>query len=165
MKTIILFLLFAVPVLAQNGFRTEKGKIIWEHTYDENANIETLIKGQEKLSLLLVEGNVYDGIADAIKSTVDANSVRLASDANFSFTITKIDGGYKVRVYNYVFLEKYGPMQMRTVPNAIEKYYLEYGKIRNSDKTKTDLGYLDGFLTGAFLPQVVQAGAEVAVSK
>ncbi len=40
------------------------------------------------------------------------------------------------------------------------KYYLEYGKIRNSDKTKTDLGYVDNFLTGLFVPQVAEAPAD-----
>ncbi|KOS06234.1 hypothetical protein AM493_09475 [Flavobacterium akiainvivens] len=166
MKTIVLFLLCTLPALAQDGFRTEKGKIVWEHTFTENVpNLESLITAQEKMKLVSEEESLYTGKAEAIKSTIDVNSVRLASDANFDFTITKVAGGYKVRVTNYVFLEKYGPMQLRIIPNSLDKYYLEYGKIRNSDKTKTDLGYVDGYLTGLFLSQIVTAQGPALTAK
>lgn len=157
---IIVFLLITLPAIAQNGFKTEKGKIVWEHFFAEDANLKTLVEGNEKMKIVSADDTSCAGKAEGIVSTIGANSIRLQSDANFDFTITKVAGGYTVKVINYVFLEKYGPSQMRILPGSLEKYYLEYGKIRNSDKTKTELGYVDNFLTGLFVPQPAPAPAD-----
>lgn len=157
MKTTILFLLFTLPLFAQNGFKAEKGKIVWEHFYPEtNAKFDSIVKRHEKIKVLSSDNVLYTGKAEGIKSTIDSNSVRLESDANFDFTITRVDGGYKVAVTNYTLLEKYGPLQMRIIPATLGKYYIDNGKIRPSVKTQTDLSYVDGFLTGLFAPQAAE---------
>lgn len=157
----MLFLLFTLPAFAQDGFKSENGKIVWEHVYPEaGAKIKSIIDSQDKMTILSSDDATFTGQAEAIKSTIDANSARLESDANFDVTITKVEGGYKVRVTNYVLLEKYGPMQLRIKPASLNKYYADKGKIRNSLKTQTDLSYVDGFLTGLFLPQIVETTPE-----
>lgn len=155
MKTVVLFLLFAVPALAQQGFRAEKGKMVWEHFYtEEGAVIKAAIESRDKMKLEVTDLAAMSGKADGIKSTLDINSARLESDADFDFTVTKVEGGYKVVVTNYTLLEKYGPLQMRIIPASLGKYYMDNNKIRTSEKTKTDLAYVDAFLTSVFLPKV-----------
>lgn len=158
MKAIVFFLLLAVPALAQHGFRAEKGKIVWEHFYTEDgAVIKAAIESRDKMKLDVTDLAAMSGNADGIKSTLDINSARLESDADFDFTVTKVEGGYKVVVTNYTLLEKYGPMQMRIIPASLGKYYMDNDKIRTSEKTKTDLAYVDAFLTSVFLPKVEEA--------
>lgn len=163
MKTTLLFLLLTIPAFAQNGFKTEKGKIVWERFFPESgADIKSIIEAQEKMKVLNADEASFIGKAEAVKNDIYANSVRLESDANFDFAVTKVKGGYTVKVTNYVFLEKYGPSQVRILPGSLEKYYIEYGKIRNSAKTQSDLGYIDGFLTGLFLPQPAENAVPAA---
>jgi hypothetical protein len=158
MKTVALFLLFALPALAQHGFRVEKGKIVWEHFYAENGEtIRSAIESREKMKLEITGPDAMSGKADGIRSTINVNSVRLESDANFDFTVTKVVGGYKVVVRNYTLLEKYGPSQLRIIPASLGKYYMDNGKIRTSIKTMTDLGHVDAFLTGVFLLKIEDA--------
>ncbi len=151
MKTAVLFLVFALPALAQTGFKTERGKIVWERFFPASgADIKSIIESHENIKLEDSNDVAFTGKAEAIKNEIYANSVRLESDANFDFSVTRVEGGCKVRVTNYVFLEKYGPSQMRILPGSLEKYYLEHGRIRNSEKTSTDLAYIDGFLSSVF---------------
>jgi hypothetical protein len=164
MNKILLLLLFTVPALAQNGFRMEKGKMIWEHTFATIQDINTLVTNVKGMSTDGAEGNVFKGKGAEVKSTVETESIRLKSDANFTFTITVVPGGYVVKVSNYVFLEKYGPLQMRIVQNPIEKYYVEYSKIRQTPKSQNDLHVLDGFLTGVFSGQAATADAVSSAS-
>jgi hypothetical protein len=164
MKTLLLFLLCAAPVFAQNGFTSEKGKIVWQHAFTgAEAELKAILGQQDKIKILDHAGATMSGQGQAVKNTADIASVRLKCDANFDFTVTAIEGGYVVKVSNYVFLEKYGPSQMRIVPNSLEKYYVEHGKIRNTPKTLGDLGFVDSFLTGIF-SGAVQAtdGAAIA---
>ncbi|WP_294818460.1 hypothetical protein [uncultured Flavobacterium sp.] len=167
MKTIILFLLVAFTASAQ-GFRAEKGKVVWEHFYaEEGTTIKSAIESREKMKLESTDLAAMSGKADGIKSTLDINSARLESDANFDFTVTKVEGGYKVVVTNYTLLEKYGPLQMRIIPASLGKYYMDNNKLRTSEKTKTDLAYIDAFLTSVFLPKVmvpVTEGGTIAVN-
>jgi len=155
MKVIVFFLLTAIPALAQHGFRAEKGKMVWEHFYTEDgAIIKAAIESRDKMKLDVADIAAMSGKADGIKNTLDINSARLESDADFDFTVTKVDGGYKVVVTHYTLLEKYGPLQMRVIPASLGKYYMDNNKIRTSEKTKTDLAYMDAFLTSVFLPKV-----------
>jgi len=160
MKKMLLLLLFTVPVMAQDGFKTEDGKIVWERIFPEgSAEIKSLIESQENLKLLSSDDITYIGQGEAVKNTTSTTSVRLKCDANFNFSVVVAPQGYIVRVTNFMFLEKYGPMQMRVVPNSLEKYYLEYGKIRNTPKTQEDLSHVDNFLTGIFSNQGIQSTA------
>jgi len=156
-KKMIVVLLVTVPSMAQTNFRMEKGSVIWEHTLPIGTNMKAIIDSQAKLTISAFDDTSYRGKADAVKNTTDANSVRLKCDASFDFIVTMTPEGYKVKVTNFMFVEKYGPMQLRIVPGSLEKYYVEYGKIRNSPKTQTDLSYVDSFLTGVF---TIQAPAQ-----
>lgn len=151
MKKIFLLLLIAAPAMAQQNFKVEKGCIVWEHFFSSsNTDIKALVAANEKLSLTSSDTNVFIGVGESVPNTCGSGSALMKCDTNFSFTIMAVTDGYMVKVTNFFFLEKYGPMQMRTVPNSLAKYYLEYGKIRNSEKTQNDLACVDRFLTGVF---------------
>jgi len=151
MKKILLLLLFTAPVMAQNGFKMEDGSIVWERFYNApTADIKALIATNEKLSITSDADDTYMGVGEAVKNTCASGSVLMKCDTNFSFTIMKVADGYLVKVKDFRFLEKYGPMQLRIIPNSLEKYYLEYGKIRTTPKTQTDLACVDSFLSGVF---------------
>ncbi len=153
MKKLLLLLLITVPAMAQDGFKTENGCIVWQHFFNmPNTDIKALIAANEKLSLTSDAESMYTGTGIEVKNTCAAGSVLMKCDTNFSFTIMAVADGYLVKVTDFMFLEKYGPMQMRTVPNSLAKYYLERGKIRNTPKTQTDLACVDSFLTGVFSP-------------
>jgi hypothetical protein len=156
MKKILLLLLISVPALAQDGFKTVDGKVVWERIFSSSTDVNALIAANEKLEILASQDNIYKGVGEGVKQTSPSGSLRMNCETSFEFTITVAPEGYLVRVTDFMFLEKYGPMQMRTVPNSLEKYYTEYGKIRDSAKTQTDLGFVDTFLTGVFSNQPVQ---------
>lgn len=153
MKKLLLLLLLTAPVMAQDGFKTENGCIVWQRFFNAtNADIKAIIAGNEKLSLTSDSGTVYTGVGESVANTSSGGSVLMKCDTNFSFTIMAVTDGYMVKVTNFMFLEKYGPMQIRTVPNSLAKYYMERGKIRDTPKTQTDLACVDRFLTGVFSP-------------
>jgi hypothetical protein len=157
MKKILLLLLLTVPAMAQHNFKTEKGCIVWERFYSSsNADIKALVASNDKLTLTSADTNVFLGVGESVPNTCGTGSALMKCDTNFNFTIMAVTDGYMVKVTNFFFLEKYGPMQMRTVPNSLAKYYLEYGKIRSSEKTQTDLACVDSFLTSVFSNGVLQ---------
>jgi len=164
MNKLLLLLLFTLPALAQNGFKMQNGSMVWERTFPAGTEIRTIIEKQDKLKLLSTEETSFNGKAEAIKNNTGTESVRLKCDANFDFTVTVMPQGYLVRVTNFNFLEKYGPMQLRIVPGSLEKYYVEYGKIRNSPKTQNDLNYVDSFLTGVFTEQPTEQDTAQAIA-
>ncbi|MGQ3088287.1 hypothetical protein, partial [Flavobacterium sp.] len=74
MKAIVFFLLIAIPALAQDGFRAEKGKMVWEHFYTEDgAIIKAAIESRDKMKLDVMDTAAMSGKADGIKSTLDIN--------------------------------------------------------------------------------------------
>jgi hypothetical protein len=156
MKPLLLFLLITVPALVKDGFKIENHKIVWEDVFPADTDIKAILGGQATLKILSSGAGSYSGQGVSVKNTTEATSVRLKCDANFDFTITVVPEGYLVRVTNFMFLEKYGPSELRVIPNSLDKYYLEYGKIRATPKTQNDLSYVDIFLTGIFsaLPEV-----------
>jgi hypothetical protein len=154
MKKLLFFLLATAPLMAQTGFKTENGTIVWERFFNTpGANIKSILAANPKLSLTADSESLYTGLGTSVKNTCALGSVLMKCDNNFSFTILPVTDGYMVKVTDFMFLEKYGPMQMRIVPNSLAKYYLEHGKIRTSDKTQTDLSCIDAFLTGVFSGQ------------
>ncbi|MES2484742.1 MAG: hypothetical protein V4581_02185 [Bacteroidota bacterium] len=165
MKKILLLLLFTAPIMAQNGFKMEDGSIVWERFYNApNTDIKSLIATNEKLSLISDAEDTYIGVGEGVHNTCASGSVLMKCDTNFSFIIMKVADGYLVKVKDFRFLEKYGPMQLRIIPTSLEKYYLEYGKIRTTPKTQTDLACVENFLAGVFSGKTVPAESPALTS-
>ncbi len=151
MKKILLLLMFTAPLMAQHNFKVENGCIVWERFFNNpNTDIKALIAANSDLALTSGKDNTYTGYGEQVPNTCSGGSVLMKCNTDFNFTIMAVADGYMVKVKEFMFLEKYGPMQMRTVPNSLAKYYLERGKIRGSEKTQTDLACIDSFLTGVF---------------
>ena len=74
----------------------------------------------------------------------------MKNDCKFDFIIMVNPDYYVVKVTNLKILEKFGPMQARTVANPCEKYFLNKQGLKNDDKTSTDLGCLDSYLSSVF---------------
>lgn len=163
MKKLIFTLLFSIPVLAQHGFRAENGTIIWEKSFPVgNANVMALIEAQKAMTIGLFMDNVVKGDAMDMKIEGDGGSGLMKNNCKFDFFIAVESDHYTVRVKNFKFLEKMGPMQMRTVANSWEKYFLDERKIRPTPITQGNLQFLDNFLTGVFTGTITSSGAITA---
>ncbi|KOS06235.1 hypothetical protein AM493_09480 [Flavobacterium akiainvivens] len=151
MKKLLLLLLVTAPVMAQHGFKMENGNVVWERFYSIPQNdIKAMVSANEQLSLSSAEEATYTGRGAEVQNTCSSGSTLMKCPVDFTFTIMTVADGYFVRVENFMFLEKYGPMQMRTVPTGLGKHYVERGKIRTTDKANTELACVDSFLSGVF---------------
>ncbi len=79
----------------------------------------------------------------------------MKNPVKFKFVIMTDPYGYVVKVTDLKILEKYGPLQSRTMANSAEKYFID----GDSNELKTDgiwgenLNCLDQFLISVFAPQ------------
>lgn len=153
MKKLLITLLFSIPVisLAQSGFHASSGNIVWERTFPaDNANIVALLDKQPNLKVATFMDNVYKGSGDQIRNTCESGSGLMKNDCKFDFLIIVNPDSYVVKVTNLKILEKYGPMQARTVANPCEKYYMSDNTLRTDDRANNDLGCLDNYLSSVF---------------
>lgn len=151
MKKLLITLLFSVPVLAQDGFRANGQRIVWEKTFPaENANIVALLDKQPNLKVASFIDNIYKGKAEKITNTCESGSALMKNDCKFDFVIVVNLDSYVVKVTNFKILEKFGPMQAKTMANPCEKHYLYNGALKSDDKTQADLNCIDTYLTGVF---------------
>jgi hypothetical protein len=151
MKKLLISLLFSIPALAQDGFRANGSNIVWEKSFPaDNANIVALLDRQPNLKVASFMDNVYKGKGDQIKNTCASGSGLMKNDCKFDFIIMVNPDYYVVKVTNLKILEKFGPMQARTVANPCEKYFLNKQGLKSDDKTSTDLGCLDSYLSSVF---------------
>ncbi|MDV6167918.1 hypothetical protein R1T16_05745 [Flavobacterium sp. DG1-102-2] len=151
MKKLLFSLLFALPVMAQDGFRNENGKLIWQHTYPAATNMQAQLDGNPELQINTFVNDVHTGSADKIKNTCQEGSPVMRNDCKFDFEVRKDNGNYVVTVTNLKIIEVMGPMQARTVVNRCEKYFVDATlKVKKDPRTQKDMGCADSFLTEVF---------------
>ncbi len=151
MKKLLLTLLFSVPVLAQDGFKTGATGIVWERSFPaDDANIVALLDKQPNLKVASFIDNIYKGKAEKIKNNCESGSGLMKYDCKFDFVIMVNPDYYVVKVTNFKILEKFGPMQAKTVANPCEKHYLYNGAIKTDEKTQGDLSCIDNYLSSVF---------------
>ncbi|RZJ71656.1 MAG: hypothetical protein EOO45_11645 [Flavobacterium sp.] len=160
MKNLVLSLLFCVPVMAQmTSFKSEGETLVWERTFPaDNANIVALLEGQPNLKVNSFMDNVYKGTGNEIKNTCDGGSGLTKNDCKFDFIILVNPDHYVVKVKNMKVLEKFGPMQTRTVANRFEKYYMDGSKVKADDRAAADLGCMENFLDSVFSTGITSSG-------
>jgi len=151
MKTILLSLLFAMPIFAQQGFRGEKGTIVWERTFPAtNTDIGAMLALYPNIKIASASGGIYKGTAEDIKTT--GGSLLLKNPLKFDFTINVTADSYVVKVTGVKILERYGPLQLRIIPTGCEKYFMYNNKIKADQRTKSDLAYMETSLSSLFVP-------------
>lgn len=150
MKNLLLLLLFTLPVMAQNGFRNEKGNLVWEHTYPATANMQATIESQSTLEVITFFNDTYTGKGNNVKNTC-GGAVLMKNDCKFDFTVRKNNGNYIVTVTNLRMIERLGPMQARIVESRCEKYLVDAAlKVKKDPRSQNDINCLNNFLTGVF---------------
>jgi hypothetical protein len=158
MKKLILTLLFSLPVLAQHGFRAENGNIIWEKSFPVGSvNVAVLLKAQPALDTDIFTDNECKGSAMDMKIEGDGGTAMMRNNCKFDFDIAIEGNSYVVRIRNMKFLERVGPMQLRTIVSSFEKYFMDERKLRPTPITQGNLAYLDNFFTGIFTGTVISS--------
>ena len=158
MKKLILTLLFSLPVLAQHGFRAENGNIIWEKSFPVGSvNVAALLKAQPALKTDIFTDNECKGSANDIKIEGNGGSAMMKNNCKFDFDIAIEGNSYIVKIHNMKFLERVGPMQLRTIISSFEKYFMDERKLRPTPVTQSNLAYLDNFFTGIFTGTVISS--------
>jgi hypothetical protein len=151
MRKVLLALLFSLPVFAQDGFRGEKGNLVWERVIPvENANIVAILDAHPNLKVASFMENVYKGSSEETKITSTSGSALIKNNCKYDFLIMVNPDSYVVKVTNIKFVEKYGPMQTRIIANRAEKYFMNDTALRADDKSKTDLTSMDTYFSGMF---------------
>lgn len=150
-KIFILLLLIGFKGIAQSNFKVENGILVWEKTFSAvNPDVVAVLEKEPKLKVSSFMDNVYKGSCSDLKSDCDGGSGLMKNDCKFDFLIIVNPDGYTVKVKNIKILEKYGPMQARTIANPCEKYFVEGSAIRNSEKYNPDIYCLENYLASAF---------------
>lgn len=156
MKKLLFTLLFSLPLLAQSSFRAENGSIVWEKSFPvANANIIGILQANQAFKVDVFIDNAFKGTAEDMKIEGDDANGLMRNNCKFDFFVAVEADRYVVKVKNFKFLEKMGPLQMRTVANSWEKYFMDERKIRPTPKTQGNLDYLDNFFTSVFSGAIV----------
>jgi hypothetical protein len=154
MKKLLLIVLFSIPAMAQDGFKAQGREIIWEKTFPvNNADVVALLDRQPELKVSSFIDNAYKGSVREISNTCEGGSGLMKNNCKFDFIVLVNPDHYVVVVRNLKLLEKYGPMQARTIANRCEKYFLYNRALKDDEKSVNDLSCLDNFLTGIFSVQ------------
>lgn len=165
MKTLLFTLLFSLPLLAQHSFRTENGNIMWEKAFPvTNVNLVAMVEAQPGFTIDAYMDNLLKGTAKDMAITGEGGSALMKNNCKFEYVIVLEEGQYVVKVKDFKFLEKIGPMQMRTVVNSCEKYFMDQNKIRPTPITQGHLEYLDNFLTGIFSGTAITSSGELTAN-
>lgn len=150
MKTLLLTLLFALPLMAQDNFKTEKGGLVWEYIFPvDNADVSAIMD-EKKVKITSFMDNMYSGNITDIESLAKGGSALTECNTKFEFVIMVNPDSYVVRVKNIKYYEKVGPMQSRTMINPVENYYVYNKNIKSDERTVKDLAALEGFLKTVF---------------
>lgn len=151
MKKLLLTLLLPISAFAQDGFRASGSAIVWEKSFPaDNANIVAMLDKQPNLKVASFMDNIYKGKAEKITNTCQSGSGLMKNDCKFDFIIVVNEDSYVVKVTNFKILEKFGPMQAKTIANPCEKHYLYKGALKSDEKTQGDLNCIDSYLSGVF---------------
>ncbi|MGQ2985086.1 hypothetical protein [Flavobacterium sp.] len=162
MKKLILTLLFSLPLMAQHSFRAENGDIIWEKSFPvNNVDLVAMVESHPEFTVDAYIDNLLQGTAKDMAISGEGGSGLMKNNCKFDYVIVLEDGQYVVKVKDFKFLEKMGPMQMRTVANSCEKYFMDNKKIRPTPITQGNLEYLDNFLTGIFSGTAIASSGEL----
>lgn len=151
MKKLLLSLLFCLPVFAQTGFKTEGNDIIWQGVFStETANIVAVLDKAPNLKVGTFIDNMYKGTGDGVQNTCNGGTGLMKNNLKFDFVILVDAAGYVVKVRNIKIIEKYGPMQAKTIANKCEKYFMTGNKISTQPNASENMACMDRFFTGLF---------------
>ncbi|MCW4467418.1 hypothetical protein OGH69_00425 [Flavobacterium sp. MFBS3-15] len=165
MKNLLFTLLFSLPLMAQHNFRAEDGNIVWEKAFPvNNVNVVAMIESHPELTVDAYMDNLVQGGAKEMAITGEGGSGLMQNNCKFDYVIVMENGQYIVKVKDFKFLEKMGPMQMRTVASSWEKYFMDERKIRPTPITQGNLQHLDNFLTGIFAGAAITSSGELTAN-
>lgn len=151
MKKLLFTLLLSTPVFAQDGFRANGPAIVWERSFPaDDTNIVALLDKQPNLKVASFMDNMYKGKGIDIQNTCEDGSGLMKNNCKFDFVILVNPDSYVVKVTNLKIIEKFGPMQAKTVANPCEKYLMYNKALKTDDKSSADLNCLDSYLSGVF---------------
>ena len=151
MKKLLLSLLFTLPALAQDGFRNERGNLVWQRLYPATTNIDAALQHTQGIEIDMAGNNTYIGRGNEVTNTCQGGTPLMKNKCKFDFTVKLEEGNYVVTITNIRIIEKMGPMQARIFANRAEKYFVNADlKIRKDPRTQTDMACMDNFLSGIF---------------
>lgn len=164
----LLLLLFCLPVMAQTAYKTEKGEIIWEKIYDtaEHIDVTALLNSHPELKQRETLENMYTGEAFELKNTCQGGTGLMQNPISFDYVIYTEPHryGYVVRVKNIRIVERFGPMQARTVATPVEKYFVDKGVVKATGVATQNMDCMDSFFTQMFAPGGTPAEAPTALT-
>jgi len=151
MKNLLFSLLFCLPLAAQTGFKIQGNDIIWQGVFStENGNILAILDREPNLKIGTFMDSMYKGEADEVQNTCDGGTGLMKNKIKFDFVILEDPAGYVVKVKNLRIIEKYGPMQSRTIAKPCERYFMADGKINTQPNASENMACLDRFFSGLF---------------
>ncbi|MCO6148447.1 hypothetical protein [Flavobacterium sp. NRK1] len=151
MKKLIFSLLFALPVMAQDGFKNDNGNLVWQYTYPSVTNMQAMIDSKPDLQVTAFINDTYTGLVNKVKNTCTEGSPVMRNDCSFDFEIRSENGNYIAVISNIKIIEVMGPMRARTIESRCEKYFVDAAlKLKKDVRTQKDMKCLDSFLTSVF---------------
>ncbi|WP_154652567.1 hypothetical protein [Flavobacterium rivuli] len=151
MKTLLLSLLLCFPVMAQTGFKTEGNNIIWQGVFStENANILAVLDRDPNLKISNFMDSMYKGQADDVQNTCNGGTGIMKNKIKFDFVILQDPAGYVVKVRNLRIIEKFGPMQAKTIAKRCEKYFMDNGQLNTQPNAAENMACMDSFFSNLF---------------
>ncbi|MXN93099.1 hypothetical protein GR160_17875 [Flavobacterium sp. Sd200] len=151
MKSFILLFLFSLPLVAQTGWKAEGADIIWEGVFTtDKANIVSVLDKSPNLKVGSFIDNMYKGVGNEVQNTCNGGTALMKNNLKFEFIILVDPAGYVVKVRNIKIIEKYGPMQAKTIANRCEKYFMAGNKISTQPNATENMACMDRFFTGMF---------------
>ena len=162
MKNLLLLLLFSLPLFAQNGFKADDGNIVWERSFNaDSANIIAILDRNPNLKVGAFMDNLYKGVGLDIQNTCNGGTPLMKNNLKFEFVILLTPGSYVVKIRNIKILEKYGPMQAKTMANRCEKYFMAGTQVSTEPNASANMACLDRFLTSLFSPLPETSGKAI----
>jgi hypothetical protein len=148
MKHLLLLLLFALPICAQNkAFTIRNNAVVWENVFVTNeTNIASILEKHPSLTIQSDKDNIYKGIARNLKNSCPGTSEAfIDARYDFNFEIEKSAGMYRVTIFNLKILPT-GKKQ----PLIAESFFIEKGEIKNTSQNQVDMQCLDAFFNRIF---------------
>jgi len=161
-KLLLLLLLACLPAFAQTGFKVEDKALIWQGVFSaSNADVSAIFDKDPNLKVSGFIDNMYKGMADDVQNTCDGGTVLMKNKMKFDFVILTDPNGYVVKVRNLKIIEKFGPMQTRTVAKIAESYFVDGGNLKADNTSQSNMACLNNFFAGLFTPGPEKIGTSL----
>lgn len=161
----LLLLLVCLPAFAQTGFKVEDKALVWQGVFSaSNADISKIFDKDPNIQVSGFIDNMYKGMANEVQNTCDGGTALMKNKIKFDFVILTDPNGYVVKVRNLKIIEKFGPMQTRTVAKIGESYFVDNGALKTDNTSQANMACVNNFFAALFSPEAEKTGTSLTAN-